>query len=120
MLYLAYRTYLQYCGPGLDPDSISAVDPGMQEGNYGPQKLKKNLEISCFASAGCSHFRAEGFSCILDVLYVGLEIKNKKKKKKISSVIFLSVFGHKNPGSESGTGTLVFSENAYRGTYLLT
>jgi hypothetical protein len=33
----------------------------------------------------------------------------KKRKKKISDVLFLTVFGHQNPGSVSGSG---FTGNA--------
>jgi hypothetical protein len=38
------------------------------------RKNRKKLKIFVFSSAGCSFLRAEGFSCSLDVLYVGLGI----------------------------------------------
>jgi|LakMenEpi03Aug12_release.lakeMendotaPanAssembly.Ray.scaffolds.fasta_scaffold1022008_1 hypothetical protein len=37
------------------------------------KKLKKVKKLHG-SSAGCFHFRAEGFSCILDFLYGGLGI----------------------------------------------
>jgi hypothetical protein len=51
-------------------------------------------------------FRAEGFSCSLDVLYGGLGISKLqcliRKGRKIQLYFFSSVFGHQNPGSGSG------------------
>ncbi len=51
-------------------------------------------------------FRAEGFSCSLNVLYGGLEIGKlqfliKKILNFFSAVIFFPIFGHQNPGSWS-------------------
>jgi hypothetical protein len=36
--------------------------------------LKKDNKFPLFSSVECSHLRAEGFSCNLDVLYGGLGI----------------------------------------------
>jgi hypothetical protein len=46
--------------------------------------------------------RAEGFSCILGVLYGGPEISKLQfsTKKKISAVKFFNLFGDQNPGPE--------------------
>jgi hypothetical protein len=62
-----------------------------------------------FLSAGCSLLRADGFFCSLNVFYGSLGIsKLQFFIKKISNfffsaVNFLSNFGHKNPGSGSGS-----------------
>ncbi len=47
-----------------------------------------------FWSARCSLLRAEGFSCVLNVLYGGLGIASfdQKKKKKIFRCIFFLTF----------------------------
>ncbi len=52
-------------------------------------KNRKKVNKFHFLRAGCSLFRAEGFSCSLDVLYGG---------------IFFLVFGHQSPGSGSVSG----------------
>jgi hypothetical protein len=58
-----------------------------------------------FLSAGCSLLKAEGFSCRLDVLYegLGMSILQFLKEKKSSGECF-QIFGHQNPGSETGSG----------------
>ncbi len=53
----------------MDPDSIRSVDP-----DPGEQKLPTKIDLK--------NFRAEGFSCSLDVLYGGLGIR------KLSFLIF--------------------------------
>ncbi len=67
------------------------------------KKERKKLKINVmFWSAGCSFWRAEGFSCSLNVLYGGLGISELQiliKKIEIFFVYFFSVFGHRNPGS---------------------
>jgi hypothetical protein len=51
--------------------------------------------------------RADGFSCTVDVFRGGLGIQiaifDFKKFDFISAVQF-NIFGHQNPGSESGSG----------------
>ncbi len=64
-----------WSGSRLDPDSIRSVDPDSGAGwEKDPQKLKKKLRNFIFWSAWCSLWRAEGFSCSLDVLNGGLGI----------------------------------------------
>ncbi len=69
----------------------------------GEQKLRNIM----FWSAGCALLRSEGFFCSLDVLYGSLEIGELKFFQKtfdfFSSVIFIFIFGHQNPGSRSGS-----------------
>jgi hypothetical protein len=60
-------------------------------------KLGKKLLHFIFWSARCSLFRAEGFSCCLDISK--LEFFIKKDLIKFSAVFFSSVFSHQNPGS---------------------
>jgi hypothetical protein len=67
-----------------DPDP----DPG---GQNWPKKIKKRNRIFIFWSAGCSLLRAEGFSCSLGVLYVGLEISKLQFLIKKIKIIFLVV-----------------------------
>ncbi len=67
-------------------------------------KNRKKFINFLFLSAGYFLFRAEGFSCSLDIRYGGLGISKlqfliKKGFKKISAVFFSSIFGHQNPGS---------------------
>jgi hypothetical protein len=52
---------------------IKIADPNTG-GQKWPTKIKKNPIIFMFLSTGCSHLRAEGFSCSLGVLYGGLWI----------------------------------------------
>jgi hypothetical protein len=47
--------------------------------------MRKNHEISCFESAGCSLLRAEGFSCSLDVLGIS---KLQFLIKKLSKIFY--------------------------------
>jgi hypothetical protein len=58
---------------------------------------------------GCSLLRAEGFPCILDVLYGGLRISKLvfllKKEKCFSAVFVKKKFIPQNPGAGSGTGS---------------
>ncbi len=63
------RIRIQIADPDPDPDP----DPG---GQKWPTKIenRKKYRIFMFWSAGCSLFRAEGFSCSLGVLYGGLGI----------------------------------------------
>ncbi len=64
-------------GSVLDPDSIRSVDPDpySESGSRTKmtQKSRNNFEISCFEVLDVL-FRAEGFSCYLDVLCRGLLI----------------------------------------------
>ncbi len=75
-----------------------------------------------FWSAGCSLLRAEGFSCILNVLYgsLGIAIFDQKKKEKKFQVYFFSyIFCHQNPGSGSGfTGNAGSGFKKYKSTTL--
>jgi len=59
-----------------------------------------------FRSGGCSLLRAKGFSCIFDVIHVGLDKKEtafftQKIYEFFSAVKFLQGFGHQNPRSAS-------------------
>ncbi len=64
-----------------------------------------------FWSAGCSHLRAEGFSCRLCVLCGGLRISKlqfrsrKYTKKSFTAANFFQFFGHQNPGFGNGSGS---------------
>ncbi len=83
------------------PGSVgrSAIRIRIQEGKNGPQKWKINL---IFLSAGCSLWRAEDFSCSLDVLNRGLGISKLQfwsKKDQKFQLFFSFVCGHQNPGS---------------------
>jgi hypothetical protein len=61
-----------------------------------PTRLEK---MSVF-SAGCSLFRAECFSCSLDVLYGGLKIKYFDPKNQFfPAVNFFQFWVIKSPGS---------------------
>jgi hypothetical protein len=62
------------CRSDLNTDSIRSVDPDPDQGGQKSHKNRKKLRNFMFWSAGCSLFRAEGFSCTLDVLYGGLGI----------------------------------------------
>jgi hypothetical protein len=46
----------------------------IQEGKNDPQKYKKIKRFSCFEVLDVLFLRAEGFFCVLDVLYRGLGI----------------------------------------------
>jgi hypothetical protein len=46
----------------------------IQEGKN-DHKIEKKLENFMFCNAGCSLLRAEGFSCRMDLLFGGLEIR---------------------------------------------
>jgi hypothetical protein len=69
---------------------------------------RKKLIYSIFWSAGCSFFRADGFSCSLDKGKLQFLIK---KDEKFSAVF--SVFCHQNPGIRIGSGS-GFSWNALK------
>jgi hypothetical protein len=73
-----------------DPDSTGFLDPGRQK-------------VNKFHYAGCSVLKAEGFSCILDVLYGGLGISRLQYfiKKTMKNFLFFSpsIFGYQRPGS---------------------
>jgi hypothetical protein len=82
---------------------IADPDPG---GEKLPTKIEKSPEFSCFLSTGCSLLRAEGFSCILGVLYGGLGISKlhfliKNIEIKFPDINFFN-FRSSNPGSGSG------------------
>ncbi len=90
------------CGPRIrvlfrNPDP----DPG---GQKWPPKNREKLINFMFWSAGFSLLRAEGFSCVLKVLYgsLGIAIFDQKKKKKFWCIFFSYIFCHQNPGSGSG------------------
>jgi len=65
-------------------------------------KNRKKSRIVMFLSTGCFIFRAEGFSCSLDILRVGLEIKNAiflyKKYMIFFQLYKFTIFSHQNPG----------------------
>jgi hypothetical protein len=76
-------------------------DPG---GQKRPTKIEKGKKFH----AGCPLLRAEGFFCILDVLYEGLGllgidtviiIFDQKNIKYFFQLYIFSIFGHQNPGS---------------------
>ncbi len=78
-LFIQYPTYSAKQGSGsvLDPDLIRSVDPDpYSESGSRRAKItyKREKEISCFLSAGCSLLGAENFFCNVDVLYGGLDI----------------------------------------------
>ncbi len=79
---------------------------------------KKNY---IFWSAGRSILRAEYFSCGLDVLYGGPRISKLHfliKKKIINKKFSFLFFGHRNPGSGSGTASgSGFTWNAWSDPY---
>ncbi len=65
---------------------------------------RKKLRNFMSWSAGCSLFRAEGFSCSLGVLYRGLgksRLQFLRKKYEFFSCKLCSNFDHQNPGSGS-------------------
>ncbi len=83
----------------MDPDSITSVD------RYGIwiwiQEGKKLINF-IFCSAGCSLFRAEDFSCILDGLYGGQGISKQqffyqKKYPFLLSAVHFSKFWSSEP-----------------------
>ncbi len=86
-----------------DPDSIRSVDqyPDSESGSgSGSRKEKithknrKKLGSFVLLSAGCSLFRAEGYSCSLDVFYGALGISNLQFliKKNIGLIFFSCKF----------------------------
>ncbi len=65
-----------------------------------------------FWSAGCSLWRAEGFSCSLCVLYVGLrtskfQISIQNISKSLTAVNFSQFLSHQNPGFGTGSGSAI-------------
>jgi hypothetical protein len=65
-----------------------------------------------FLSTGCSLLRAEGFSCSLGVLYVGLGISKlqfliKKIKIKFPDIHFFSILGHPTLDPDPGSGSAI-------------
>ncbi len=94
----------QCCGSGFN--QVSGSGSGSRRAKM-TQKSWKNVKNFMFWNAGCSLSRAECFFCNLDVLYGGLEISKLlfliQKKFNFFSCKFFSIFGHKNPGSGSGS-----------------
>ncbi len=97
-------------GSGIrNPDPEFGIRIRNSESGSGSRRAKKKLQkqnkFKKFHvwSAGCSHFRAEGFFCSLEILYGGLGIGklffHPKKFFFCFSSTFFSTFGHKNPGS---------------------
>ncbi len=61
-------------GSGCGINQVSGYVSGSRRAKM-THKNRKKYEISCFeVLAGCSLLRAEGCSCVLDVLYGGLAI----------------------------------------------
>ncbi len=70
-------------------------------------KNRKKSRIFMFLSTGCSLLRAEGFSCSLGVLYVGLGISKLQFLIKKIEIKFPAIKFNcrpSNPGSGSGSG----------------
>jgi hypothetical protein len=113
----------QGCGSGtgsgsvLDPYSIGSVDPDpdpYSESGSGSRRAKmthksrKKLVKVHVLKCWMASFRAEDFFYNLDILYGGLGIGKLQfliKKKKISVVIFFSIFGHLSPWIRIGFGS---------------
>jgi hypothetical protein len=81
----------QCCGSGYGFNGVPGS--GSRRAKISRKNIKKLINF-IFSSAGCSLFRAEGFSCSLDVLDVGLGISKlyfliqKRNKKNFSAVFF--------------------------------
>ncbi len=81
-----------------DPDSMGSLDTHLdpREQKW-PRKIKQLINF-IFRSAGCSFWRAKGFSCSLDVLNEGLGIgklqilikKSQRKEKNFSCIFYCS------------------------------
>jgi len=94
----------------VDPDWFWSAGSGFVLGMPDPDpgghnlptkdKSRKTYEISCFQSAGCSLFRAEGLSCSLDSLQGAQETNFFPifdKKKYFFPFNFLTILRHQNP-----------------------
>ncbi len=77
--------FKSWSGSGLDPDSIVSVDP-----YPGRHKVTKNKKIYSFA--GCSHWGARGFSCILKALHGDMWILKNTFFVLDPTLIFLIIF----------------------------